>query len=73
MMFGSAESEHRRLTNGEIISDVSTYVITIHQRYRNFVLLVIYKLFLVMSSSVDLSVNLHLYFAWFSGSQLIKI
>jgi len=37
MMFGSAESEYPRLTNGEIISDVfqvPTYVITIYQRYR---------------------------------------
>jgi len=35
MMFGSAESEHLRLTNVEIISDVfQPNVITIHQRYR---------------------------------------
>jgi len=35
-MFGFAESEHPRLTNGEIISDVfqPIYVIAIHQRYR---------------------------------------
>jgi len=33
-MFGSAESEHSRLTNREIISGrIRTYVITIHQRY----------------------------------------
>ena len=33
-MFRSAESEHPRLTNGEIISEESripTYVITVHQ------------------------------------------
>ena len=35
MMFGSAESEHFRLTNREIIfRKISTYVITIHQRHR---------------------------------------
>jgi len=35
MIFGSAESEHPTLTNGEIISDVfQPTVITIHQRQR---------------------------------------
>jgi len=34
-MSGSAESEHPRLTNGEIISEYyNLYVITIHQRHR---------------------------------------
>jgi len=35
LMFRSAESEHPRLTNGEIISEeFQLYVITIHQRHR---------------------------------------
>ena len=34
MMFGSAESEHPRLTDGEIISEEFRPAITIHQRYR---------------------------------------
>ena len=34
MMFGSAESEHPMLTNGEIISEKFQPLITIHQRYR---------------------------------------
>jgi len=33
-MFGSADSEHPRLTSGEIISEEFQPVITIHQRYR---------------------------------------
>jgi len=33
-MFGSAESEHHRLTNREIISEEFQHVITIHQRHR---------------------------------------
>jgi len=33
MMFGSTESEHPRLTNGEItFGKIPTYVIAIHQR-----------------------------------------
>ena len=33
-MFGSAESEHPKLTNGEIIFEEFQPVITIHQRHR---------------------------------------